>query len=211
MKLKDCPVSKNTLLIVLSFFVVLLLAGCHAKVPNTASETITQMTKYSEKGRYDDAIKLAQDWLKRHPDDNGAMFYEQIAITYLGKASKDPKRKDEFIRQAVAYYDKDLSIHEKQDVDIELYTVGRGFEFAGDLANADACLYYGRAIKNFEDEVPLIQGDTVTSYGHTFKLAPVREENDKALQRVKAKFAGHRCLPKRIDMYGTRSGVPSPE
>jgi tetratricopeptide (TPR) repeat protein len=194
----------------ISFFAFLFLAGCRANVPKTASETITLMTKYSDGGRYDDAIKLAQEWLHGHPDDNGATFYEQIAITYLMKASKDPTHKDEFIRQAIAYYDKDLSVHEKQDPDIELYTVGRGLELAGDLTTADACSYYDRAIKNFEDEVGFIQGDTVTSYGHTFKLEPVREENDKALQRVKTKFAGHGCLPRRIDMDSPGSGVPTP-
>jgi hypothetical protein len=121
------------------------------------------------------------------------VFYEQVAITYLKKAAKDPTHKDEFIRQATAYYDKDLAVHQMQDTDIELYMVGRGFELAGDLATADPCQYYGQAIKDFEDETPLIQGDSVTSYGHTSKLAPVREENSKALERAKTKFAGHGC------------------
>ena len=48
------------------------------------------MTKYSDKGRYDDAIKLAENWLNGHPDDNAATFDEQIAITYLMKRQKTP-------------------------------------------------------------------------------------------------------------------------
>ena len=77
---------------------VLLLAGCRESVPKTASETITLMTKYSTQKRYDDAIKLAQDWLKKHPDDNAVngTFYEQIAMIYLVKASKDPAHKEEW-------------------------------------------------------------------------------------------------------------------
>lgn len=176
-----------------SFFVVLIIVGCRASVPKTASETLTLIAKYSEDGRYDEAIKVAQDWMKGHPDDNGATFYEQIAIIYLTKASKDPAHKDEWIQQSIVYYDRDLSVHQNQKVDIELYSVGRGFEAAGDLSTTNRCPYYARAVKLFEEEMPLIQGDSVTAYGHTTPLAPVRQENEKALQRVKAKVSGNGC------------------
>ena len=185
--------SKRTSLVAVSFFAVLIIAGCRASVPKTASETITLMTKYSEDGRYEDAIKLARDWLKGHPDDNGATFYAQIAITYLMKASKDPAHKDEWIQQSIVYYDRDLSVHQNQKVDIERYSVGRGFESAGDLSTTNRCQYYARAVKLFEEEIPFIQGDSLTAYGHTTPLAPVRQENEKALQRVKAKVSGNGC------------------
>jgi hypothetical protein len=84
-------VSKNTQLILVSFITALLLLGCHASVPETASETITLMINDSKQGRYDNAIKVAQAWLKNHPDDdseNGTV-YEQVAVTYLIRASKD--------------------------------------------------------------------------------------------------------------------------
>ena len=187
--------SKRTQLAVISFFAIALLGDCHASAPEKGSEAITLMTKYNQQGRHDDAIRVAQDWLKKHPEDplHGATFYEQIAITYLMKASKDIAHKDEWIQQAVTYYDKDLSVHQKKDVDIELYSVGRGFEAAGDLSTRDGCLYYGRAVKAFEQEVPFIQGDSFTAYGKTIPLAPVRKENEQALVRVKAKFAKANC------------------
>ena len=153
------------------------------------------MARYNQQGRHDDAIKVAQDWLKKHPEDplHGATFYEQIAITYLMKASKDSAHKDEWIQEAINYYDKDLSVHQKKDIDLELYTVGRGFELAGDLSTNDSCLYYRRAVKTFEEERPFIQGNSYTAYGKTTQLAPVRQENEKALERVKAKFASAGC------------------
>jgi len=153
------------------------------------------MTRYNQEGRHDDAIRVAQAWLKNHPEDplHGAGFYEQIAITYLIKASKDTARKDEWIQQAVTYYDKDLAVHQKNDVDLELYTVGRGFESAGDLSTNSNCLYYGRAVNAFEEEIPFIQGDSYTAYGKTTLLAPVRRENEKALERVKAKLDKSNC------------------
>jgi hypothetical protein len=109
------------------------------------------------------------------------------------KASKDTAHKEEWIEQAVAYYDKDLSVHKKNDVDIELYSAGRGFEMAGDLSTTNGCLYYARAAKAFEEEVSFIQGDSYTAYGKTIPLEPVRQENEKALQRVKAKFTKAGC------------------
>ncbi len=185
--------SKYIPLAITSFFAIILLGGCHASAPEKGSEAITLMARYNQQGRHDDAIRVAQEWLNRHPDDSGATFYEQIAITYLMKASKDSARKDEWIEQAVTYYDKDLSVHQKKDVDLELYSVGRGFEAAGDLSTRDGCLYYERAVKAFEQEVPFIQGDTFTAYGKTIPLAPVRKENEQALERVKVKFTKANC------------------
>jgi hypothetical protein len=178
-----------------AFFAVCLLVGCRVSAPEKGSDAITLMTKYSQRGRYDDAISVAQDWMNKHPNDqsHGATFYEQIAITYLMKASKDRARRDEWVKQAVAYFDKDLSVHQKNSVDVELYNVGRGFESAGDLSSSDSCLYYGRALKAFEEEFPFIQGDSYTAYDKTIPLEPVRQENQKALGRVKTKFEKAGC------------------
>ena len=186
---------KPSQLAVCSVVAVFLFAGCRVSAPDKGSDAITLMTRYNQQGQHDDAIRVAQDWLKKHPEDpsRGATFYEQIALTYLIKASKDNARKDEWIQQAVAYYDKDLSVHRKDDVDLELYVVGRGFELAGDLSTNDNCLYYGRAVKAFEEEFPFIKGDSYTAYGKTVPLAPVRQENEKALERVKAKSDKASC------------------
>jgi hypothetical protein len=192
---KERIVSKSTQLAAISFFAIVLFAGCHTSAPEKGSDAITLMARYNQQGRHDDAINVAQDWLKKHPDDpsHAATFYEQIAITYLMKASKDSARRDEWVQQAVIYYDKDLSVHQKKDVDLELYSVGRGFESAGDLSTRDGCLYYARAVKAFEQEVSFIQGDSFTAYGKTIPLAPVRQENEQALESVKAKLSKAGC------------------
>ena len=49
------------------------------------------------------------------------------------------------------------------------------------------------AIKAFKEEMQFIQGDSFTAYGKTIPLAPVRQENEKALERVGAKFAKAGC------------------
>lgn len=187
--------SNRTQLAVVSFFAIVLLGDCHASAPKTGSEAITLMAKFNQQGRHDDAIGIAQDWLKKHPEDisHKGTFYEQIAITYLIKASKDTAHKEEWVQQAVTYYDKDLSVHRKENIDIELYSAGRGFETAGDLSTINRCLYYRRAVNAFEEEKPFIQGDSLTAYGKTIPLAPIRQENEKALERVNARLANAGC------------------
>ena len=187
--------SNRTQLAVVSIFAIVLLGDCHPSPPKTGSEVITLMARFNQQGRHDDAIRIAQDWLKKHPEDTShqGTFYEQIAITYLMKAPKDAAHKEEWIQQAITYYDKDLSVHRKENIDIELYTAGRGFEVAGDLSTTNHCLYYRRAANAFEEEIPFIQGDSFTAYGKTIPLAPVRRENEKALERVKGKLANAGC------------------
>jgi len=179
---------------VLVLFTVVLL-GCHPSTPERGSDAISLMVRLNQQGRYDEAIRVAQDWMKKHPEatSHNWAFYDQIAITYLMKASKDSTHKEEWIQQAVTYYDKDLSVHQKGSVDVELYGAGRGLETAGDLSSTHGCQYYGRAMKAFEEEMSYIQGDSYTAYGKTIPLEPVRQENEKALQRVKAKFTKAGC------------------
>jgi hypothetical protein len=187
--------SNRTQFAIVLFFAAILFGSCRASAPENRSDAFNLMTKYNQLGRHDDAIRVAQDWLDKHPDDpmHGATVYEQIAITYLIKASKDHAHKDEWIRQAVVYYEKELSVHQKKEGDIELNVVGRGFEKAGDLSTNSSCLYYGRAVKAFEEEMPFIEGDSITVSGKIITLAPIRQENQKALERVKAKLAKAGC------------------
>jgi hypothetical protein len=186
-------VSHGAQLAVVSLLSIVVLGGCRSGVPQTGSEALALITRYDQKGQYDDAIRVAEDWLEKHPDDNDGTFYEQIALAYLIKASKQSPHEDEWITQAASNYDKVLSVHRKNAVDVELYIVGRGFELAGDLSTNDGCLYYRRAIDSYDEEIPFIQADSYTAYGKTIPLAPVRQENEKALERVKAKFADAHC------------------
>jgi tetratricopeptide (TPR) repeat protein len=188
-------VSKWMLLPFVLFVGMSLLVSCRANTPKSASQAITLMSKYGSQGRYDEAIRVAKDWLKQHPEDSSqkGILYEQMGIAYLVKASRDAANGEKWIEQAVAYFDKDLSIDQPKGTDIMHFTVGHDFERAGDLSSSNGCLYYARAIKAFEDEVPFLQGDSVTAYGTTVPLAPVRQENQKALESVKTKFAKAGC------------------
>jgi tetratricopeptide (TPR) repeat protein len=187
---------RSHLLVVVSVLAVVFVVGCRARPPKTESEAITLMAEYGKRGKYDDAIRVAQEWLNSHPEDaswGNGIFYDQIGIVYLLKASKDPARKDEWIKQAIASYDKNLSLHQPKDIGIELYSIGRGFEEAGNLSTMDSCLYYGRALKAFADLEPYIQDDTYTGSPGKVPLASFRRDNERARQRVQTKFAKAGC------------------
>ncbi|HKS82688.1 MAG TPA: hypothetical protein VJR23_14385 [Candidatus Acidoferrales bacterium] len=154
------------------------------------SEAMNLIVKYDKQGNFDEAIKVGQDWTSKHPEDP---LYNQIALCHLAKAAKDGAHKDEWIRQGVACYGKDLETYKKGKVDFELYAAGRGFEYAGDLSSSCKCLYYDRALKAFDEEFPYIQGDRYTADGASIPLAPVRHENQKALDRVKSKIEKTGC------------------
>jgi len=153
------------------------------------------MVKYTQKGKPEYAIKMAEDWLDKHPKDTAykGTMYEQMAFTYLIWASKENARKEELIQKAVEYFEKEISVREERPVDIASYNAGRGFEIAGDLSTVNRCLYYGKAIQAFEKEAPYLQGESYTGYGKTVPLGPVRNENEKALQRARQKHEKAGC------------------
>jgi hypothetical protein len=190
----NCWVGKRIQHGVVLVFAVLVL-GCRASTPENASAAVTLMTKYSQSGQYDRAIDLGQEWLKKHSDDtsHATILYDQIAITFLMKASKDTGHKQEWMQQGVDYYGRARLAPRHNGFDIELYTVGRGLESAGDMSTDNKCLYYGQAIKDFEHQVPFIQGESYTAYGQTVPLATIRQANEKAIQRVTEKFAREGC------------------
>src|SRR5258705_9620696 len=91
----------------LPFGALALFGGCQESAPEFPTGVMNLMAKYNQQGRHDDAIRVAQDWLKKHPGQHEmrARFDEQIAISFLMKAPKDAAHKDEWIGQAVDYYD----------------------------------------------------------------------------------------------------------
>ncbi len=169
-------------LIIFSLGALVLFGGCQENASEFPTGVMNLMAKYNQQGRHDDAIRIAQDWLKKHPDEREmrARFDEQIAMSFLMKAQEDTVHKDEWIGQAVAYYDDFLSVYRKYDVDVVPQYAGSGLEVAADLSNNNRCLYYGRALELFAEP-----------YGKTIPLTPRWRED--ALKRVKTKFDGAGC------------------
>ncbi len=115
------------------------------------------MGKYSDQGRYDDAIAVALDWVNKYPNDSlgNAPFLQQISLLYLAKASKEPAHKQESVKQAVLYADKALSI--QPDASAFLQTAAIISESAGDLIPSEACTYYRQSEQELQKQIPFLE------------------------------------------------------
>src|SRR5260370_21484319 len=77
--------------------------------------------------------------------------------------------------------------------DTDLVGVGAEYEILGELSEKDKCQYFAKARKVFQDQWPLIQGDSYTAYGTTAPLEPVRADVRKHLASVEEKSAQAGC------------------
>jgi len=169
-------------------------AGGQAATTKVQShDVVSEMVGYVEQGRYDDAVQIGLRSLQGGPSDE--TIYQQIADIYLIRAHKDPDKREQWVAKAASYTDKALSLNSKdRDVaGVHLFQDARAFEMAGDLSALARCGYYERAKKLLEDRVPLLQGDEISLEGKVFPLAPLRKENEKVLEDVKAKAANAGC------------------
>ena len=149
------------------------------------------MVHFGNTGRPDHALGTAQDWLREHPgESNDGLLYNQIALLYLVKASKDARHKGEWIQEAVTYLEKDLAVHSPTKIDMELYNIGQAFQMVGDLSADNRCLYYGRAAKAFEDEFACKFYIRERFDG----AEPINVDQNLTILRLIAKSGGKICL-----------------
>jgi tetratricopeptide (TPR) repeat protein len=174
------------------------LASCADRVPTNEPSTnpviakaATEMTRYAQKGDYEKAVEIGLAAAGEVPDP---WIYQQIAMVYLMRAHKQSATRDDWLRDAVFYANKscETKSHSAGDL-LNLYEAGRILEDAGDLSSAGRCEYYRDAVKKLTDQAPLLEGDSIAAFGYRHQLAPMRNENQKALTRVKGKFVDAGC------------------
>src|SRR4029077_3013503 len=161
------------------------------KPARSRGEAVTRMVQLQEKGRYDDAVRVVQDWMSLHQDNPSQVefLHIQIAIVYTIKAYHGLKR-GESIQNAASQLEEAVKVHaseQPETADLDLLGVGAGYEALGELAEKDKCQYFAKARTVFHDQWPLIQGDSYTADGSTVPLEPVRAEVRKHLASVQEK------------------------
>jgi tetratricopeptide (TPR) repeat protein len=174
------------------------LASCGDRVPTNEpsanpviTKAATEMTRYAQKGDYEKAVQIGLAAAKEAPDHS---IYQQIAMVYLMRAHKQPAGRDNSLREAVLYANKSCETESNSARDLfNLYEAGRVLEDAGDLSSTGRCDYYRDAAKKLTGQAPLLEGDSIAAFGYRRPLAPLRNENQKALTRVKRKFADAGC------------------
>jgi tetratricopeptide (TPR) repeat protein len=173
------------------------LASCADRVPTNEpranpalGKAATEMTRYAQQGDYQRAVQIGLTAAREAPDP---WIYQQIAMVYLMRAHKQPASRDNWLREAVVYANKSCETGSHSAGDLNLYEAGRVLEDAGDLSSAERCDYYRDAVKKLTDQAPLLEGDSFAAFGYRHPLAPLRNENQKALTRVKGKFVDAGC------------------
>ena len=166
--------------------------------PQSSDEAVTRMTVLQEDGRYDEAVATVQSWLQNGERDTSrdGILYQQIAIVYIIESYKRPKVREDAVRQAELNLEKSLSLFDQeqsQDIGIDLFGIGGGYEALGDLPVAEKCKFYAKAQQLYERQLPLIQGDTYTANGETFPLEPYRADVRKHLAAAREKFSNAGC------------------
>ena len=167
--------------VALAGLVAALFAGCNASKPQSASDVLKLMAEYKDSGRYDEAIAMAFDWMKKSPNDSlgNTTFLQQIALLYLAKASKEPAQREECVKQAVLYAGKAVSTQPDASEFLAIFS-----ESAGDLIPSEACTYYRRSVQELQKQIPwLEQADPRGS----------RQIAEASLARVQRKIATSGC------------------
>lgn len=172
------------------------LCACQ-KPPRSRGEAVTRMVQLQQSGHYDDAIRVVEDWMSQHQNDasQNDFLHLQIAMVYISKAYYKHSTQ-ESLDSAASHLEQALSIYaakKPEDVDTMLFGIGGAYETLGDLSEKDKCRFYGKARSAFNEQLPLIKGDSYTAYGKTVALEPLRAEIRKHLTSADDKSAKAGC------------------
>lgn len=186
--------------IVLRFFGAILGLYCaapcvQAQEPSSTETAVgAKVAEYAQQGRYDDAVHAGLDSLQGTPSDS--FILRQVATVYVIRTGRNPKSdsRQEWLRQAVAYTDKALSMGaDPKDVSA-LYQSARIFEEVGDLSSSDKCSSYSRALKLAQGWIDsLATTDNISFDGKIFPTAPLRQQGEMMKDRVKKKSMVSAC------------------
>jgi hypothetical protein len=155
------------------------------------------MVQLQESGRYDDAVRVVQDWMSQHQNDTSQddFLHLQIAMVYISKAYRRRSTRDESLRNSASHLEQTLNLYaskKPEDVNTMLFGIGGAYEIIGDTSPTDRCQHFAKARKAFKDQLPLIKGDYM-AYGHTTPLEPLRSEVRKHLASVEEKSTQAGC------------------
>jgi hypothetical protein len=188
------------------FFVLLVpvliliswIAYHELRTPQNQEEVLTRMIELQKQGRYDGAVRVMQRWMNdsRRDVTHDELLYQQIAMIYIMKAYKKSASRNESARLAELSLEKSFDLFERQkskDNDPWLIEIGGAYETLGDISDRDKCRLYERANALYLEQLPLIKGESLTSYGYTARLEPVRAEIRKHLDATKKKLSGAGC------------------
>lgn len=150
---------------------------------------VPKMQEYTRERRYEEAVRIGLHSLKNVPADDTIL--QQIAVVYLRRAQIEPDNKARDAGQAVEYAEKALASNPANQAN--LYGTARVLDIAGDFSTARKCEFYKRSVSIFQERVSLLQSETISVGDKNMKTAPLKQENEYLLNRVKTKIAKAGC------------------
>jgi hypothetical protein len=133
--------------------------------PQTEQQALEQVFVLMQDGHYDKAAQLLEAWINNRGDPSRDDFLcQQIAFIYIRKAYKQEKTRSESVEKAAWNLDKAQNLLDKRqndDLDVMLFEIGGACAILGDLSTESKCQFYIRAIKDFDRQLTLIEGDTL--------------------------------------------------
>jgi len=168
------------------------------RVPQNEAEVNERVFELQKEHRYAKAVQVCQAWMTdpRYDSSEDVFFFHQIAMIYFIKAYERPAFRNESIQASANNLEKSLEAFDKrktQGIQLDLYEIGRVYEELGKLTSQSKCQYYERARAAYIRQLPMIEGESYTAYGHTTRLAPVRAEIARYLDSVKLDLSQARC------------------
>lgn len=156
------------------------------------------MVQLQESGHYDDAVQVVQNWMSQNRKDVSYddFLHLQMAMVYIDKAYHKQSTRDESLHNAASHLEQALTLYDSKQpdgIDDMLRGIGGGYEILGDLSRKDKCQFYRKARTAFERQLPLIKGDSVTAYGRTMPIEPLRADVRKHLTAVQEKATQAGC------------------
>ena len=173
------------------------LCACQ-KPPRSRGEAVTRMVQLQESGHYDDAVRVVENWMNQHQNDTSQndFLHLQIAMVFISRAYHKQSTRDESLDNAASHLEQALNLYaakKPEDEDTTLFGIGGAYEILGDLSQNNKCRFFGKARTAFDEQLPLIKGDSYTAYGKTVALEPLRIEIRKHLTSVEDKSAQAGC------------------
>ena len=181
--------SMRTLATALLVMVVAATVCCHRSTPKyaTRSEVASAMGTLSKQRRYDEAIRLGQDWLTTNTDDS--FIHEQIGMVFLQKANVDLPEKMKLLNSASDYFDRSIQIAPKDPLSV--FNAAWGFETVGDLStSSQRCESYSNARAALDLERTLLANELNAGDSRTIAL---RKASNEAVNRLAGKITRSRC------------------
>ncbi len=148
------------------------------------AERPSPISNLMQQDRYDEAVQIALNENKEGVPDG--QTFDEVALIYLERVTKDSANRQSWVKQASLYYDKATTAAPKDPFILE--NAMDGYDRLGDYSEK-RCPDYEKAVSFGDAALALLQGTTVTIEGHMrpYPTQQIKESLVPRLSRIRGK------------------------